>query len=118
VRVLLGRRAMSGKLDAGPVDDREWFARHHGRIRIRRATPKERRLFTRRHGFTPIVAVKRIKPGERLSIALSWPNNQPLPDAATVERLLAADMREATFIDADPGPDWFQIVAAKLDFDR
>jgi hypothetical protein len=80
---------MSGNLDAGPVDDRAWFARHIGRNhRIRKPIGAERLLLTPSAGFKPMVVVKQIEPGTRMRVPFSWRRGAVLLNAeAIAERL-------------------------------
>ena len=69
----------------GVADDRDWFARHHGRNhRIRKPIGAEQQLYNPPCGFTSMVVVKQTEPGARVRVPFGWRRGEPLLNAETI----------------------------------
>jgi hypothetical protein len=75
----------------GREDDRDWFARHHGRnYRIRKPRGGEIDLFKEiPRGCRALVVVRQFEPGARMRCSVCWRGSLPLDAEHVAKRLFA-----------------------------
>jgi hypothetical protein len=92
-----------GDIEHGADDDREWFARHHGRNhRLRKPIGVSEHLVAPRvDGARAIVLVRQVEPGSRCRAFSAVRGPMPLNSEAVAERLFdrAIDGAEVTLVE-------------------